>query len=139
SNSSPTELSSQGQSSYAFPTAVTNPLGQTAYTQSDYYLSQTVDTEDVNGIVSSTYYNDPLNRPKLMIRAVNGGIDVKSQTTFNYDDIGHVVTTTTDQNNYLDNLLKTEMIYDGLGRTTEKRQYESATGYIALKQSYDAL
>jgi len=139
SNSSPTELSSLGQSSYAFPTAVTNPMGQTAYTQSDYYLSQPVDTEDVNGIVSSTYYNDPLNRPKLMIRAVNGGIDVKSQTTFNYDDGGRVVTTTSDQNNYLDNLLKTEMTYDGLGRTTEKRQYESATGYITLKQSYDPL
>jgi hypothetical protein len=35
-NGGPTELNSVGQTSYAFPTLVTNALGQTAYTQFDY-------------------------------------------------------------------------------------------------------
>lgn len=139
SNTSPVELSSQGQLSYAFPTLATNALGQTSYTQFDYYLGQVVDAEDANGIVSSAYYNDALDRPKQLIRAVNGGLDVKSQTTISYDDINHVVTTTSDQFSYSDNLLKVETVYDGLGRTTESRQYESATSYIAVRQNYDAL
>lgn len=139
SSTPPDNLSSQGQSSYAFPTLVTNALGQTAYIQFDYHLGQAVDAEDINGSVSSANYNDPLDRPKQMIRAANGGLDVKSQTTFNYKDVDHVVTTTSDQSGYLDNLLKREIVYDGLGRTTEKRQYESASSYIAVRQVYDAL
>lgn len=139
SNASPTELSSQGQSSYAFATLVTNALGQSTYAQLDYYLSQTVDAEDANGIVSSVYYNDDLDRPKQVIRAANGGADVKRQTTINYVDVNHVVTTTSDQSNYGDNLLKSEIVYDNLGRTTEKRQYETASSYIAVKQTYDVL
>jgi RHS repeat-associated protein len=138
-NTSPTELSSQGQSSYAFPTLVTNALGQTTYAQLDYYLGQTVDAQDANGIVSSAYFNDDLDRPKQVIRAVNGGADVKSQTTINYDDLNHVVTTTSDEYNYGDNLLKSEMVYDNLGRTTEKRQYETASSFIAVRQTYDVL
>jgi RHS repeat-associated protein len=138
-NAPPAELSSQGQSSYAFPTLVTNALGQTTYVQLDYYLGRTVDGQDANGIVSSAYFNDDLDRPKLMIRAVNGGVDVKSQTTINYDDLNHLVTTTSDQSNYGDNLLKSEMVYDNLGRTTEKRQYETASSFIAVRQTYDVL
>jgi RHS repeat-associated protein len=139
SNASPPELSSQGQSSYAFVTLVTNALGQTEYSQFDYYMGQTVDGEDENGIVSSTYYNDDLDRPKQVIRATNGGADVKRQTTINYDDLNHVVTTTSDQSNYGDNLLKSEIVNDNLGRTTEKRQYETASSYIAVRQTYDVL
>lgn len=139
SNASPTELSSLGQSSYAFATLVTNALGQSTYAQLDYYLSQTVDAEDANGIVSSADYNDDLDRPKQVIRAANGGADVKRQTTINYDDLNHVVTTTSDQSNYGDNLLKSEIVYDHLGRTTEKRQYETASSYIAVRQTYDVL
>lgn len=139
SNTPPAELNSQGQLSYAYPTLATNALGQTRYTQFDYYLGQTVDAEEANGIVSSIYYNDALDRPSQMIRAVNGGSGVKSQAAINYDDVNHVVTTTSDQYSYSDNLLKTETVYDGLGRTTERRQYETAGSYIAVRQTYDIL
>jgi RHS repeat-associated protein len=139
SNAPPAELSSQAQSSYSCATLATNALGQTRYTQFDYYLGQAVDAEDANGIVSSAYYNDALDRPKQLIRAANGGADVKRQTTINYDDLNHVVTTTSDQSNYGDNLLKSETVYDNLGRTTEKRQYETASSYIAVRQTYDVL
>jgi hypothetical protein len=71
-------------------------LGQTTYAQLDYYLGQTVNVEGTNGIVSSVYYNDALDRPKQVIRADNGGADARSQTTISYDDMTHVVTTKTE-------------------------------------------
>jgi len=107
-NSAPVELSSVGKTSYAFPTLATNALGQTAYTQFDYYLGRPVDGEDANGIVSSAYYNDVLDRPTQVISAVNTGL--ASQSTFNYDDVNHIVTTTSDQNTYGDNLLTKNQI-----------------------------
>jgi RHS repeat-associated protein len=139
SNSAPSELSSQGQSSYAFATLVTNALGHTTYTQFDYYLGRAVDGEDVNGIVSSGYYNDVLDRPTQVIRASNQGTGIKSQIAFSYDDVNHIVTTTSDQSSFGDNLLKSQTVYDGLGRTSEKRQYEDATNYITVRQTYDTL
>ena len=137
SNSGASELG--GQSTYAFPTLVTNALGQTAYTQFDFYLGRAVDAEDANGIVSSAYFNDALDRPMQGIRAVNGGSTTKSQTTFAYDDASHIVTTTGDQATYGDNLLKSQAIYEGLGRTTETRQYEGGSNYIAMQMQYDSL
>lgn len=130
-----------GLMSYALPTSVTNALGHTTYAQYDYYLGRVVDGEDANGVVSSGYYSDPLDRPTQVIRAVNAGVNtgVKSQSTFSYNDIGRIITTTTDQNAYGDNLLRSETLYDGLGRTTETRQYESQSDYIRTIQKYDAL
>jgi RHS repeat-associated protein len=141
SNTSPAELSSAGQASYAFPTLITNAAGQTFYSQIDFYLGRPVNTQDANGIVSAGYFNDALDRPTQMIRAVNDNStpSTKSQTTFAYDDTNHVITTTNDQANYGDNVLKGQAIYDGLGRTTEKRQYEGATNYIAAQTQYDLL
>ena len=122
SNTAPTELSSVSQSSYAFPTKITNALGQIVYTQFDYYLGTPVDVEDVNGIVSSAYFNDALDRPTQIIRASNisSSVDptVKSQTTFTYDDPNRTVTTTSDLSSYGDNALKSQGLYDGLGADT---------------------
>jgi hypothetical protein len=64
---------------------------------------------------------------------------VESQTTFSYDDLNRVITTTSDQTTYNDNLLKSQKLYDGLRRTTETRTYEGGTNYIAVQQQYDAL
>jgi RHS repeat-associated protein len=125
------------QTSYALPTSATNALGHTVYAQYDYYLGRVVDGEDVNGITSSGYYNDALDRPTQVVRAVNA--PVKAQTTFSYNDSGRIITSTSDQIAYNDNRLKSEIVYDGLGRTTESRQYESANSYIATRQIYDAV
>jgi RHS repeat-associated protein len=137
SNTAPSELSAQGQTSYAFVTKVTNALGHTSYGQYDYYTGKPVDGEDTNGIVTSGYYNDPLDRAKQVVRAV--GTSAQSQTTFDYDLAAHAVTTTGDLNNYNDNQLKSQTLYDGLGRTIETRQYESSINYITVKQSFDPL
>jgi len=140
SNTAPIELSSAGQTSYAFARSVTNALGQTAYAQFDFYTGRPVNGEDVNGVVSSGFYNDQLDRPTQIIRATNQDVTVKSQTSFTYDDVNHVVTTTTDLNGFNDLYpLKSQAVYDGLGRTTEKRQYENSTNYIAVQTRYDSL
>ncbi|MGH9930407.1 MAG: hypothetical protein ACREA9_14445 [Pyrinomonadaceae bacterium] len=140
SNAAPSELSSAGQSSYAFATLVTNCLGQTAYTQFDYYLGRAVNAEDANGIVTSASYGDLLDRPTQVIGAANQSSGVKGQSTFTYDDPNRTITTTSDLNAFNDlNPLKSQTIYDGLGRTIESRQYEGDTNYIAVKTQYDAL
>jgi RHS repeat-associated protein len=139
-NSSSAELIAAGKYSYAFATFVRNAANLTAYAQFDYYLSQAVDGEDANGVVSSGYFNDALDRPTQVVRANNQAPEIKSQTRFAYDDVYHVITTSSDQNTFNDpNPLKSQVVYDGLGRTTEKRQYETPTAYLAVLQTYDAL
>jgi RHS repeat-associated protein len=138
SNSAPSELA--GLTSYAFATRVTNALGQVAYGQFDYYLGRPVDGEDANGVVSSGYYNDPLDRPTQVVRAANQDSSVKSQTTFSYDDANHIVTSTSDQNTFNDpNPLKSQVVYDAMGRTIESRKYEGGSNYIVVQTQYDAL
>ena len=137
-NSAPLELSSVGQASYAFPTSVTNAANQTVYSQFDYYLGRPVDGKDVNGIVSSGFYNDVLDRPTQVIRAY-GVSGLQNQTTFSYDDANHIVTTASDLTTNTDGALVSKALYDGLGRTTESRTYEGGTNYIAAQTQYDAL
>jgi RHS repeat-associated protein len=127
-----------GLQSYAYVTSATNALGQVAHTQYDYYTGGPVDGEDANGVVSSGYYNDALDRPTQVVRAASHA-GVKSQSTFAYDDVNRVVTSTGDQTAYGDNRLKSQTLYDGLGRATEGRAYETATAYVTTKTVYDAL
>ena len=138
SNSSPTELFVAGKFSYAFPTLSTNPLLHTTYTQYDYYLGGPIDAEDDDGMISSGYYNDLLDRPTQLIEAVNIS-SLRNQTTFIYNDAARIVTTSSDQNFYGDNLNKSETLYDGLGRQTESRDYETASLYTAKRQNFDPL
>lgn len=134
-NAPPSELT--GQTSFAFATKITNALGHITYTQFDYFLGQPIDGEDTNGIVASGYFNDALDRPTQVRRAV--GTAVANQSAFSYDDVNRIVTTTSDLNANNDNLLVSKVVYDGLGRTSESRQYEGGTNYIATQQQYDAL
>jgi RHS repeat-associated protein len=135
SNTAPTELG--GLFSYAFPTKIRNSLEHEAYTQYDYYLGRPVDVEDANGVVSSSYYNDPLDRPTQVVSAVNVSAN-KKQTTFAYDDVNRVVTTTSDFNTFNDNVLTGKSYYDSLGRTWRSAAREGATWTITDTR-FDAL
>lgn len=141
-NTAPTELGSQA--SFAFPTQVTNALNHISYTQYDYYTGKAVNTQDPNSVVtsidycSSTNFCDPLDRPKLVINDVNN-LAGKSSTTFDYDDANRIVTSRSDLKIFGDGLLKSQNLYDGLGRTIQTRSYETATDYITTTQEYDAL
>src|SRR5258708_1386054 len=98
------------QETFAFPTQVTNALGQSGYTQYDYYLGRAVDQKDFNGVIASGYYNDLLDRPTQMIRAANLTSDPNhSQISFSYDDTGHKITTTRHLTRSNHNVLKNEM------------------------------
>jgi RHS repeat-associated protein len=137
-NSAPTELSSVSKSSYAFPTSITNALSQVSYGQYDYYLGRAVDGQDINGMVASGWYDDDLDRPTKVIIDYNN-LSAKSQKLFQYDDSNKKITTLADFSTFNDQAIKNEILYDGLGRTTQSRQYEGASTYIRTDQSYDAL
>jgi YD repeat-containing protein len=70
-STAPSALSDAGQSSYAFATKMTNALGQSVYAQFDYYLGKPIEMEDLNGVVSSVYFDDVLDRPTKLISAAN--------------------------------------------------------------------
>lgn len=127
------------QVTYAFATKVTNAKNQSAFVKFDYYLGRPVDGEDANGVVSSGYYDDLLDRPTKVIRASNQTSSFESQTLFSYDDTNRVVTTTSDLTTFTDGALVGKGFYDGLGRTTESRQYEGSGHYIAVQTQFDAL
>lgn len=135
SNIAPSELS--GFTSFALPTKVTNALGHTTYAQFDYYLGQAVNGEDANGVVASGSFDDSLDRPKQIRRAV--GATDENQTTFAYDDTARVVTVSSDRDVVNDNLLVSKVEYDQLGRTITQSQYEGGGSYLVTKTEYDAL
>jgi len=67
------------------------------------------------------------------------GTAAASQTTFSYDDVNRIVTTTSDLSTYNDNGLVSKVLYDTLGRTGETRGYEGGTNYVSTQTQYDAL
>jgi RHS repeat-associated protein len=125
------------QISYAFPTSSTNTLNHISRGQFDYYLGKAVDTEDPNAVVTSVHYDDPLDRTRKIIQAANQ--DTRSQTIIEYDDASRTITSKRDLNTFNDQAIVRKALYDGLGRTIETRQYESATNYIVTKIEYDPL
>lgn len=127
------------QQSYAFPTLVTNDLGHAVYTQRDYSTGLVVDVEDANGVTTSAYYEDALERPTKIMRASNDAA-LHNQIVFTYNDTTRVITAASDHDTFADTTpLKSQTYYDGLGRTVETRVYETATNYTANKTTYDAL
>jgi len=133
-NPGPTDLG--GLSSYAFATRI-NRQGQIATAQFDYYLGRVVDGQDVNGIVASAFYDDSLDRPTQVKRAVSTA--AASHTVFAYDDTNRIITTTSDLNLNNDGGLITDMVYDQLGRTIQTRQYEGGGHFITAEIQYDVL
>jgi RHS repeat-associated protein len=132
----PTELGTQR--SYAFVTRVTNALGPT-YAQYNYHTGVAVDTEDLHGVVTSAYYGGALDRPTKVISDANNQV-AKQQTSFVYVDSSHLIRVLSDLNTYDDKKLKSETIYDGLGRTFETRSsFLTATNYLRVDTLYDGL
>jgi RHS repeat-associated protein len=140
SNAGAPELA--GGVSYAFPTKVTNALGHAAYTQYDYYLGKPVNVEDANGVVSSAAYDDALDRLTQSIQSRYkvsvGALADKRQTSFIYDDVNRVITTTGDRDSFNDNILTSKSYYDGLGRTRRTAGNEGSTWTIK-DTKFDAL
>ena len=71
------------------------------------------------------------------VSQVTAGSNLTSRTYLYLDDT-NTVTTRTDKDALGDGLIQSSIIYDGLGRQSETRQYE-ATGYISRQRRYDAM
>ena len=134
SNTAPTELG--GLNTFAFPTSATNPLNWTGYIQYDYFTGQPVNSQDINGIIAKTNYNDPLDRPTQTVTAV--GTVHESQSNIIYDEANRRVESKSDLFILNDNKLKSEKLYDALGRTIESRSYKY-DDYTVVKTEYDSL
>ncbi len=140
SNTTPTYLNAQsnlvyplnGLSTFAFPTSGTNAMNWiVGYAQFDYFTGQSVNVEDLNGVISKTIYNDALDRPTQAVTAV--GTAFERQSNIIYDDANKRIETKSDLNALNDNLLKAESFYDGLGRTVKSRKYEADGSYIIVE------
>src|SRR6266850_560385 len=133
---------------YAYPTLTRTPVpdssGQhgssTALVSTSVYDFNTglvTSVTDPNNVTSTFEYNDTFNHLTRTVRA--SGTAVQNQTSVAYDYLNHLITTTTDQNSYNDGALKSQVLYDGLGRTIESRQYEGGTNYIVVQTQYDTM
>lgn len=131
SNSPPSQLS--GLNTFAYPTITRNPMNWVAYAQYDYSTGSPVNSQDVNGVISKTLYSDPLDRPTQSATAI--GTLSAFQTTTVYHDLpaDRRIEIKHDLNTLNDNLVRSESIYDGLGRTIETRNYEADGGYVVTK------
>jgi YD repeat-containing protein len=121
-----------GSNKYAFPTSISNALGQTTSIRYDYGAGKPASITDPNNALTTYAYNDALDRLTQVVQA-NG-----SRTNYSYPSPTQVEMHA-DQNTAGDQALHTKTLYDGLGRQTEQDTYESGSQYIAVKQSYDAL
>lgn len=121
-----------GQNKYAFPTTIQNALSQNRAAQYDYNIGKPVAVTDLNGKQTTYAYNDPLDRVTGM-QLPNGG-----NTYYSYPNPTTVVTQQ-DQGTSGDAALKSQILYDGLGRAVESDTFESSSQYIAITTTYDAL
>jgi YD repeat-containing protein len=118
----------QSRNTYGFPTLVTNALSRQTTIQYDYGPGKPTLTVDTNGARTSYAYSDPLDRVTEAVFP-NGGT-----TSYAYPSSTEV-DSYQDQNTVGDRALRTQTLYDGLGRISESCGYESSTGYIATTQA----
>ena len=131
----PAQLS--GKSTFAFVTSSTNAANHVVFNQYDYSTGKVVDAEDINGTVSSSFYDDPMDRATQVITANNRPAS-RGQRTIVYDDDERKVTVTTDLFQFDDDLTKSETFSNSMGQIAEVRTFE-AGGYIVVKREYDAI
>jgi RHS repeat-associated protein len=130
---------------YAYPTSTisADPDGAGALTSLtsssvyDFTTGRVTSTVDPISVTTTFEYAASGNRLSKTVRA--SGTAVQNQTVVSYDDTNRIVTTTSDLTAVTDGLLKSQTLYDGLGRTTESRQYEGGTNYITTQQQYDSM
>ena len=58
---------------------------------------------------------------------------------YSYDDTNRIVSTRLDRDASGDGILKTESVFDTLGRAIEQRSYVNASNYFSVLKRYDGL
>jgi RHS repeat-associated protein len=117
-------------SSYTYGTRVTNALNHISSSNYDSCLGMAGSVTDVNGKTTSYAYDVMGRVPR--IERPDG-----SRTNNTYDDDNLVATSLADLDEGHLQTLKTETVYDGLGRTAETRRYEPDGCVINVFYQYD--
>ena len=136
-NSTTIDYDSAG-AKWAFPTTITNPLSQTTVLSYDPDLGRVHTITDSNSKVTTLAYSDALDRLTSASRAS------LLTTTFAYPD-AVTVQTNADVSAPGDGLNKRVVLYDGLGREKESRQYVDTNtcvatdAYVKVQKQYDAM
>ena len=128
-----------GDLAHVAPTTVVSALGATNGTTHYIYDQNTLQTAwitDENGSISAFTRTDPLDRLTKVTRAY--GTALESWTQYSYP-WATAVTTKQDQNTTGDAALHTDALYDGLGRQTGTKAWESTSSDIDTTATYDAL
>jgi RHS repeat-associated protein len=125
---------------------------QTSATSYDFSTGAVLTQTDPNGSLSTIDYTnqllgtiDPFARPGAVYSpavVINGNSKRhKTTTTYHERTIAHPQSAlvASDLNAEGDGLLKSETLYDDLGRSVESRQYETSTTYVTIKQTYDSM
>jgi hypothetical protein len=112
---------------YAFPTMVTNSLGQVVRTQYDYIRGVPTGVKDPNQVVTKTEYNDPYDRPTKMIAGNGLSGSETAITQYTYPTPSFSTTSVVTQ---LDDprWLAYKNTYDGFGQPLEAAQSEDGSG-----------
>ena len=133
------------EKSFAYTTGITDAFSRKQTLEYDYFKGKVTKIQvpagtnaapDTSKNVTSIGYSDPLDRVTQVTKGV-GSTD-ETQVTYQYSDTPNAfrITTTSDVLTLGD--LKTEKVFDGLGRMSESRLYEDSTAYIATTQTYDS-
>ena len=126
-----------GRNSYAHPTTTANSLNQRITNQYDYSSGKPTLAIDLNGTRTQYAYADPLDRLTQVVYALGSGAETQRNIT--YSPNSTEINIYQDQNTSGDKALRTQQLYDGLGRLSESRAYETASSYISTTQTFDTL
>jgi len=112
---------------------VTNALNHTVTITPDCSTLKPSSVQDPNGVVTSYGYADNLDRVTSVSR---GSYD---KVAYEYLDGQKKIVTNRDKGTQGDGELKSELVYDGLGRTVKTKQYESTNAAVTVETEYNAL
>lgn len=85
----------------------------------------------------NVYSDDPLDRPQQVCRRDTWGSAIQACTIYQYPTLTQA--TILQWKDSSTTAIRTDVLYDGLGRLQEKDLYEDSSNYIATKQTYNAL
>ncbi|MBL8294291.1 MAG: RHS repeat-associated core domain-containing protein [Bryobacterales bacterium] len=133
---------------FGFATKVTDPLSRAIEICYDSYIGKPtkivapvgpITNKDETKVTTTFDYTDPLDRLKRVTKA--SGAPEATRTSFTYVDTPGAASVTIEGDLAAaeDGKLKTQAVYDGLGRVKASRLYETASSYTTTEQTYDGL
>jgi YD repeat-containing protein len=105
-------------------------------TQYDYSTGKPTLATDVDGVPASYSYSDLLDRLTDIDLVAGGGSNIEAHSKYDYENPTWTVQYTPQTSGWG---IRSDSLYDGLGRPSEQRYYEDGSNYISITETYDAL